>query len=42
MALLPDLQYCCVCGCFLGPDNYDGICCECDEDKDYEEKEKLT
>lgn len=30
MAYLPELHRCCVCGVDLGPENGDGICCDCE------------
>jgi hypothetical protein len=36
MAYLPELHYCCVCKEYLGHDNGDGICPECDIDEDEE------
>ena len=38
MAYLPDLHYCFICKDYLGPDNGDGICPECDiEDEEVSE-----
>lgn len=34
MAYLPHLHYCCCCNEYLGDDNGDGICPECDRDED--------
>lgn len=34
MAYQPDLHYCCVCHDYLGPDDGDGICPDCDEDEE--------
>jgi uncharacterized Zn finger protein (UPF0148 family) len=36
MAYLPELHYCCVCKEYLGPDNGDGICPECDTEENAE------
>jgi hypothetical protein len=30
MAYLPELHYCCNCDVYLGPDNGDNICSECE------------
>ncbi len=30
MAYMPELHYCCDCGEYLGPDNGDGICMDCE------------
>ncbi len=31
MAYLPELHYCCMCNKYLGPDNGDAICCDCED-----------
>jgi len=35
-----NLNNCQACGKYLGPDDYDGICCECDEKDEWEQKIK--
>ena len=39
MALLPELNYCCECGEWLGPENFDGICLDCEEEAEQNEQE---
>lgn len=42
MVYLPELHYCCVCKEYLGHDNGDGICVDCDtEDFENDEIEQL-
>ena len=41
MSYLPELHYCCVCKEYLGPDNGDGICAECDGEEVEQDSKKF-
>jgi hypothetical protein len=42
MAYLPELHFCCVCRVYLGPDDGDGICSDCEDNVDEEEPREIS
>jgi|GEM_PF-6686566 len=42
MPYMPDLHYCCVCKEYLGPDNGDGICLDCDTEEEINIEEETN